>query len=76
VDVKRVAGWAGFVKPAGSNTLLTYLLPWIVTTIPPLQFLSAEGSKGGVGVLRAFVFTAAILALSGLLTKMRLRIQL
>jgi heparan-alpha-glucosaminide N-acetyltransferase len=76
VDVKRVAGWAGFVKPAGSNTLLTYLLPWIITTIPPLQFLSAEGSKGGVGVLRAFVFTAAILALSGLLTKMRLRIQL
>jgi predicted acyltransferase len=76
VDIKRVAAWAGFVKPAGSNTLLTYLLPWICSVIPPLQWISAEGSKGAFGVLRACFFTAFILALSGLLTKMRLRMQL
>jgi heparan-alpha-glucosaminide N-acetyltransferase len=76
VDVKRVAAWAGFVKPAGSNTLLTYLLPWICSVISPLQWISAEGSKGAFGVLRACFFTAFILALSGLLTKMRLRMQL
>ncbi|HVN05458.1 MAG TPA: DUF5009 domain-containing protein, partial [Bryobacteraceae bacterium] len=29
VDIRRFTAWAGFVKPAGSNTLLTYLLPWI-----------------------------------------------
>jgi len=28
VDIKRFTAWASFVKPAGSNTLLTYLLPW------------------------------------------------
>jgi predicted acyltransferase len=76
VDIKRVAAWAGFVKPAGSNTLLTYLLPWICSVIPPLQWISAEGSQGAFGVLRACFFTAFILALSGLLTKMRLRMQL
>jgi len=76
VDIKRVAAWAGFVKPAGSNTLLTYLLPWICSVIPPLQFISAEGSQGAYGVFRACLFTAFILALAGLLTKMRLRMQL
>lgn len=76
VDIKRAAAWAGFVKPAGSNTLLTYLLPWICSVIPPLQFISAGGSQGVVGVFRACFFTAFILALSALLTKMRLRMQL
>ena len=76
VDIKRVAAWAGFVKPAGSNTLLTYLLPWICSVIPLLQSISAEGSEGAYGVFRACLFTAFILALAGLLTKMRLRMQL
>jgi len=76
VDIKRISAWAGFVKPAGSNTLLTYLLPWILSVIPALQFLSAEGSEGALGVFRAFFFTAFILALSWLLTKLHLRMQL
>ncbi len=76
VDIRRISAWAGFVKPAGSNTLLTYLLPWILSVIPPLQFLSAEGSEGAVGVFRAFFFTAVILALAWLLTKLHLRMQL
>ena len=76
VDIKRVAAWAGFVKPAGSNTLLTYLLPWICSVIPLIQRLSGEGSAGASGVFLACFFTAFILALSGLLTKMRLRMQL
>ncbi len=76
VDVRRISAWAGFVKPAGSNTLLTYLLPWILSVIPGFQFISAEGSRGSTGVLRACLFTAMILALSAVLTKMRLRLQL
>lgn len=76
VDIERISAWAGFVKPAGSNTLLTYLLPWILSVIPALQFLSAEGSEGAVGVFRAFFFTAFILALAWLLTKLRLKMQL
>jgi predicted acyltransferase len=76
VDIKRVTAWAGFVKPAGSNTLLTYLLPWICLSIPALRFLSAGGSHGAVGVFRAWVFTAFILGLSAVLTRLRLRMQL
>lgn len=76
VDIQLFTRWAGFVKPAGSNTLLTYLLPWICSAIPALHFISAGGSEGAFGVFRACVFTAFILALSGLLTRMRLRMQL
>ncbi|MFN7998017.1 MAG: DUF5009 domain-containing protein [Bryobacteraceae bacterium] len=76
VDIRRAAGWAAFVKPAGSNTLLTYLLPWICSTIPAMRFLSAGGAQGAAGGLRACVFTAFILALSAVLTRMRLRMQL
>ncbi len=76
VDIKRVTAWAGFVKPAGSNTLLTYLLPWICSVIPPLQFISAGGSQGAFGVFRACLFTAFILALSAGFTRMHLKMQL
>ena len=76
VDIKRFSAWAAFVKPAGSNTLLTYLLPWICSAIPPLAAISAGGLHGAYGIFRGCVFTAFILALSGVLTKMRLRMQL
>lgn len=76
VDIKRFTAWAGFVKPAGSNTLLTYLLPWICLAIPALEFISAGGSHGAAGVFRACLFTTFILALSALLTRMRLKMQL
>ena len=76
VDVKRFTSWAIFVKPAGSNTLLTYLLPWICSAIPLVRHISAGGRHGMAGVLLACLFTAFILALSALFTKMRLRMQL
>jgi hypothetical protein len=76
VDVKGVTAWAGFLKPAGSNTLLTYLLPWICSIIPPVRHISAGGTHGIAGVFLACLFTAFILALSALLTRMRLKMQL
>lgn len=76
VDIRRITTWAGFVKPVGSNTLLTYLLPWICLSIPFLSYISAGGSSGAYGVFRAFLFTAFILALSAVLTKWRVRMQL
>lgn len=79
-DVKHQTRWAAFVKPAGSNTLLTYLLPYI--------FYSALGgflhhalvhfgmNQGLPGLGKSLVFTGIILAWSGLMTKMKFRLQL
>jgi len=74
-DVQHKTSWAAFVKPAGSNTLLTYLLPDIWYAIPALG-LFGRWSEGVPGVLRALAFTALMLALSALLTRMKVRLQL
>ena len=75
-DIKHWTRWAAPVKPAGSNTLLTYLLPWACYVIPMLGRVSASGSQGAFGVFRALLFTGFILALAAVLTKLNVKLQL
>lgn len=75
-DVKRHAGWAAFARPAGANTILTYLLPDLYYFGVAAAWLPASLNKGLPGAGRACVFTAVILAFSAVLTKMRIRMQL
>ncbi len=75
-DVKRWTAWAAFVKPAGSNTLTTYLLPdvWYVT--PVLAAFTERWSYGAPGVIRSIIFTAGMLGLAALVTRLKVRLQL
>ncbi len=50
-DVKKRTRWAAFVRPAGANTLLTYLLP----DLP--RFLARHFDTGWPGVAKSVVFT-------------------
>jgi predicted acyltransferase len=75
-DVKGRTAWAAFVKPAGSNTLLTYLLPDIFYAALGTSYLLAELQRGLPGVIKAAVFTALMLAFSALLTRCKIRLQL
>jgi heparan-alpha-glucosaminide N-acetyltransferase len=78
-DVMKKTGWAFFVKSAGENTLLTYLLPDIygfLTAIVGFSYLDRYFQTGASGVLGAVLFTFAILAVSAILTRMQLRLQL
>jgi predicted acyltransferase len=75
-DVKHLTKWAAFVKPAGSNTLLTYLLPDVWYVIPALVAMEDRWEAGAPGVIRAFVFTAIMLAASAVLTRWKVRLQL
>jgi len=78
-DVKRHSKWAFFVKSAGSNTLLTYLLPdiWFyILAATGVTWFGTHFAYGWPGVVRAFVFTAVMLLISELLTRMKLRLQL
>jgi hypothetical protein len=75
-DVRGWDAWAAFVRPAGANTLLTYLLPDLyyfaalaVGFIPPWR-------TGWPGAVRSAIFTGCILGVSFLLTKRRIRMQL
>ncbi len=75
-DVRHIAGWAAILKPAGSNTLLTYLLPDLYYFISSLFIFTMPWSVGWPGAVRSLVFTLLILGLAGVLTRLRVRMQL
>jgi heparan-alpha-glucosaminide N-acetyltransferase len=78
-DVKKKTGWAFFARPAGSNTLLTYLLPdfyYFIAAAVGFTYFETRFNFGWPGVVRAVVFTACILAIAALLTRSKIRLQL
>jgi len=76
VDVYHKSKWANFIKPAGSNPLLTYLLPDIFYAIFTVQWLSESTGEGLSGVIRALIFTLFILGWSALMTNYKIRLQM
>jgi heparan-alpha-glucosaminide N-acetyltransferase len=78
-DLKHRTGWTSPVRSAGSNTLLTYLLPdlwYFFFASAGITFLDSHWNAGAPGVIKAVVFTAIILSLSALLTRSKVRLQL
>lgn len=75
-DVRRITGWAAILKPAGSNTLLTYLLPDLYYFAAGAALAPFLWNSGLPGLARSVIFTFAILGISGLLTRLRVRMQL
>jgi heparan-alpha-glucosaminide N-acetyltransferase len=78
-DLRGSTRWAAFIRPAGENTLLTYLLPDIYYALAALigfTYLNHHFNAGFPGVPRSLVFTAFILAIAAVLTRMRIRLQL
>ncbi|MFT4113434.1 DUF5009 domain-containing protein [Silvibacterium sp.] len=78
-DVRKHSRWAAFAHPAGSNTLMTYLLPdlyFYIVTSTGFLFFETHWSYGAVGAVKSAIFTAFILALSALLTRWKVRMQL
>ena len=78
-DIWRKTRWAFFVRPAGSNTLTTYLLPdlWqYVLAAAGIHYFEMHFKYGWPGVVESVLFTVFILAISGLLTRLGLRLRL
>jgi predicted acyltransferase len=78
-DVKKRTGWAWLVRPAGSNTLLTYLIPdiyYFLVALTGTAYLQEHWNQGWPGVIRAVAFTVAILLVAHAATRARLRMQL
>ncbi|MGC2297223.1 MAG: DUF5009 domain-containing protein [Acidobacteriaceae bacterium] len=78
-DVKKHTGWAWLVRPAGSNTLLTYLIPdiyYFLVALTGAVYVQEHWSQGWPGVIRAAVFTVAMLLIARAATQARLRMQL
>jgi heparan-alpha-glucosaminide N-acetyltransferase len=78
-DVKHKTAWAAFARPAGSNTLLTYLLPdfyYFILALAGISYFETHFNFGWPGALRSALFTACILAIAAVLTRSKVRLQL
>jgi len=76
VDVKGYRGWARFLKPAGENPLLTYIIPFVIYALLGYRFLPELFNEGWIGVLRSVLFSLFVLWLAALLTRANVRLHL
>jgi hypothetical protein len=77
-DIREWMSWAFFVRPAGENTLTTYLLPdlWYFLSISlGIKFLDTHLVTGWPAVAKTVAFTFLILGVSWALTKSKVRLQ-
>lgn len=78
-DVKKQTRWAIFARPAGANTLMTYLLPdfyAFFVALTGLSYFETHFSAGWPGVFKSVIFTAFILGIAAILTKLKVRMHL
>jgi heparan-alpha-glucosaminide N-acetyltransferase len=75
-DVRKRVRWATFARPAGSNTLLTYLLPSLCYAVLGRAVVAERWSYGWPAVVQSVLFTAMIVTLSAVLSRLKIRIQL
>ena len=79
IDKKKIQGWTNFFKPAGSNPLLTYIIPDIIYYLTALLAISLfpESLKyGWIGIIWSLFFAVAVMGIVIVLNKMKLRLQL
>jgi len=76
VDLKGVRNWSNFLKPAGQNPLLTYILPPLFYAIAGFSYLPAMFNTGALGFIRSVIFSLLILWAAGLLTKKGIKLHL
>jgi len=76
VDVQGVKNWANFLKPAGENPLLTYIVPPFFYGIVGFDYLPALLNTGLPGFLRAIVFSILVLVVANGLSKKGVKLRL
>lgn len=76
VEIRGISKWANFLKPAGTNPLLTYILPYIWYAVAGFTIWPAVFNQGFPGVLRSVVFSLFILWVAGVLTRYQIRLRL
>ena len=77
-DVKRKANWFNIIRPAGTDTLLCYLIPYFLYAL-----ITATGFRwpeaiitGGVGLLKSFLLALLCVFITGGLNKVGVRLKL
>ena len=77
-DVKQKANWFNVIKPAGTDTLLCYLIPYFAYTTTRLLGIGLPEFmlNGGVGLLKSFLFALLCVFITGGLIRLGVRLKL
>ena len=75
-DIKGIHRWAAFLKPAGENPLLTYILPYLFYALIGYGNWPEVLNSGIPGVMRSIIFSLFILAIASILTRWNIRLKL
>ena len=77
-DVKRKANWFNVIKPAGTDTLLCYLIPYFMYAIVNVTHFHLPDVllTSGVGLLKSFLFAMLCVLITGLLNSAGLKLKL
>lgn len=77
-DILGKTRWAGFLMPAGRSTLTCYLLPGLVYPFlwPLQQLLPDFWLTGAAGLIKSVLFGLLIVAMTGWLEKVNIRIRI
>jgi heparan-alpha-glucosaminide N-acetyltransferase len=79
VDLRGRQSWYTLIRPAGTSTLMCYLLTYIhfaiLNMLPASWRLPAGLRSGDIGLLKSAVFTLLIVLLTGWLERRKLRLS-
>jgi hypothetical protein len=77
-DVKKKSGWFNFIRPAGTDTLLCYLIPYFVYAIITATHFHWPDwlITGGVGLLKSFLLALLCVFITGGLNKAGVQLKL
>ncbi|WP_232064517.1 hypothetical protein [Rhodocytophaga rosea] len=77
-DIRKKAQWFSFIRPAGTDTLLCYLIPYFAYAL--VNVLGIHWPElmltGLVGLLKSFVFALLCVVVTGILSKNGIRLKL
>lgn len=77
-DLKQKAHWFRVIGPAGSDTLLCYLIPYFIYAIMGMTgaTLPAIMLGGAIGIGKSLLFAVLMIQIAGLLSKQGIRLKL
>lgn len=77
-DVGKKSNWFKLIKPAGTDTLLCYMIPYFIYGAYRLTGFQFPGFllEGGTGLMKSFVFAIICVWIAGRLNKLGIKLKI
>jgi hypothetical protein len=77
-DVWGKSKWFDLIKPAGTSTILCYLVPYFAYTVVRIIQVQLPDAMvtGGIGLIKSFIFALLCAVITGLLIRAGIRMKL